>query len=86
MLDYGLPDAPKGHRWFIEPGKYDKAKRYLVLEKKKSFLGFKWWSTVREEVILTGPDFIFQDEVRRDAHRILNNINVNLYLPTGEVI
>ncbi len=88
MLDYNLPAAPEGHRWYIRRGQYDAAKRDLHLEKrKKNWLGKVRWVSVRKEYIV---DYNiehkgFEWAVRKEAQTILRDINVNFYLPTGEV-
>lgn len=83
MLEYGLPAAPEGHRWYIRASIVGKEYRYLHLE-KKNWLGK--WATVHKDMIstgkLAGP---FEKEVIASAHDILRDINVNFNLPTGEV-
>lgn len=89
MLEYGLPSAPKGHRWFIRAGSHDQAKRYLHLEKDK---GLDWrgrtkWVSIREEYMV-GLDMgrlTIEESARVEAEQILKDIYVNFNLPTGEV-
>lgn len=89
MLEYGLPPAPAGHRWFIRAGKHDQAKRYLHLEKDK---GVDWrgrtkWESVREEymVSIDMSKATMAESAREEAEQILKDIYVNFNLPTGEV-
>lgn len=87
ILDYNLPPAPEGHRWYIRKGTYDDAKRYLHLEKLKPQTFFKkaYYESIRNEYIV-GHEVgdTFDAAVRKEAGEILNDINVNFYLPTGE--
>lgn len=86
MLDYGLPSAPEGHRWFIRGTIGGKEYRYLHLEKRRNFLGIKWHSLVHKGMINTGTYCAsFETETRNAAHRVLKEVNVNFNLPTGEV-
>ena len=83
MLNYGLPAAPEGHRWYIRTGSSLKY-RYLHLERKGRF---GKWVGVQEQMISTHKHAgSFESETIKAAQEILRVLKVVVNLPTGEVI
>lgn len=79
-----MPNPPEGHRWYLR--RTMRRFYHVHLERRKSFLGFKWWKSVDNEITLLGSgassDF-FTECVR--AARILSERHRDRSYPTGEI-